>query len=197
MPADRKVIVWDDDSAGGPTEATAPWATHGFSSTSSRLYRSEQLGAPRLRDALRNHGAARIQAQNAHRVAGTRRAAAQVPARKAQATPRQTVGQASTRRQGLYRRSGRTAIQRAARSWPMHRRASHLREDNAALVRRAVEAGAEQIQPPTEMFYGANSASVRDPYGHVWVLLSWKEDIGVAEMERRGNALLRSAAPHA
>jgi len=79
----------------------------------------------------------------------------------------------------------------------MHRRASHLREDNAALVRRAVEAGAEQIQPPTEMFYGANSASVRDPYGHVWVLLSWKEDIGVAEMERRGNALLRSAAPHA
>ncbi|HET9388136.1 MAG TPA: VOC family protein [Steroidobacteraceae bacterium] len=70
-------------------------------------------------------------------------------------------------------------------------------EDNAALVRRAVEAGAEQIQPPTEMFYGANSASVRDPYGHVWVLLSWKEDIGVAEMERRGNALLRSAARHA
>jgi PhnB protein len=63
-------------------------------------------------------------------------------------------------------------------------------DDNAALVRRAVEAGAEEIQPPTDMFYGANSASVRDPYGHVWVLLSWKQDLAPAEMERRGNALL-------
>jgi PhnB protein len=63
-------------------------------------------------------------------------------------------------------------------------------DDNAALLRRAVEAGADEIQPPTEMFYGANSASVRDPYGHVWVLLSWKQDLAPAEMERRGNALL-------
>ena len=47
-----------------------------------------------------------------------------------------------------------------------------------------------QLQPPTEMFYGANSASVRDPFGHVWVLLSWKEDLDPAEMERRGTALL-------
>lgn len=62
--------------------------------------------------------------------------------------------------------------------------------DNAALLRRAIEAGAEEIQPPTEMFYGANSASVRDPFGHVWVLLSWKEDLDPSEMERRGNALL-------
>src|SRR5436190_10797054 len=28
--------------------------------------------------------------------------------------------------------------------------------DNATLLRRAVEAGAEEIQPPTKMFYGAN-----------------------------------------
>jgi PhnB protein len=63
-------------------------------------------------------------------------------------------------------------------------------DDNAALLRRAVEAGAEEVQPPTDMFYGASSASVRDPFGHVWVLLTWKEDLGPAEMERRGNALL-------
>jgi PhnB protein len=63
-------------------------------------------------------------------------------------------------------------------------------DDNAAMLRRAVEAGAEQIQPPTEMFYGASSASVRDPFGHVWVLLSWKEDLAPAEMERRGKAAL-------
>jgi PhnB protein len=63
-------------------------------------------------------------------------------------------------------------------------------DDNAAFLRRAVDAGAEQVQAPTEMFYGANSASLRDPFGHVWVLLSWKEDLEPAEMERRGNALL-------
>jgi PhnB protein len=64
-------------------------------------------------------------------------------------------------------------------------------DDNATLLRRAVAAGAEEIQPPTAMFYGANSASVRDPFGHVWVLLTWKEDLDPAEMERRGNELLK------
>jgi PhnB protein len=64
-------------------------------------------------------------------------------------------------------------------------------DDNAALLRRAVEAGAEEIQAPTELFYGANSASVRDPFGHVWVLLSWKQDLDLAEIERLGNAPLR------
>lgn len=63
-------------------------------------------------------------------------------------------------------------------------------DDNASLLSRAVAAGAEEIQPVTEMFYGASSASLRDPFGHVWVLLSWKQDLAPAEMERRGNALL-------
>jgi PhnB protein len=62
-------------------------------------------------------------------------------------------------------------------------------DDNERLLRRAVAAGATQIQPPTDMFYGANSASVRDPFGHVWVILSWKEDLDPAEIERRGSAL--------
>jgi PhnB protein len=64
-------------------------------------------------------------------------------------------------------------------------------DDNEAFLRRAVEAGATTIQRSTNTFYRANSASVRDPFGHVWVLLSWKEDLEPAEMERRGNALLR------
>jgi len=66
--------------------------------------------------------------------------------------------------------------------------------DNAALLRRAIDVGAEQIQPPTEMFYGASSASLRDPFGHVWVLLTWREDLEPAEMERRANALLEEQA---
>jgi len=61
-------------------------------------------------------------------------------------------------------------------------------DDNETALARAVAAGCEQVQPPTDMFYGANSASLRDPYGHVWVLLTWKEDLSPAEMERRGKA---------
>lgn len=58
-------------------------------------------------------------------------------------------------------------------------------DDNTATMRRAVEAGCEQIQAPTDMFYGANSASVRDPFGHVWVLFTWKEDLSPIELEQR------------
>jgi PhnB protein len=64
-------------------------------------------------------------------------------------------------------------------------------DDNVAVLRCAVEAGAELIQPPTEMFYGANSASLRDPFGHVWVLLTWHEDLAVEEVERRGGSFGR------
>jgi PhnB protein len=38
------------------------------------------------------------------------------------------------------------------------------------------------------MFYGASVGSVRDPFGHVWVLLLWKEDPDVADIGRRGAA---------
>jgi PhnB protein len=65
-----------------------------------------------------------------------------------------------------------------------------LVDDNAALLERALAAGCEAAQPLTEMFYGASSASVRDPFGHVWVLLTWKEDLPPAEMERRGREAL-------
>ncbi|HEY4212384.1 MAG TPA: VOC family protein [Steroidobacteraceae bacterium] len=66
-----------------------------------------------------------------------------------------------------------------------------LVDDNAGAMDRAVKAGCEAIQKPVEMFYGASSASVRDPFGHVWVLLTWKEDLSPREMERRAEAALQ------
>jgi PhnB protein len=63
-------------------------------------------------------------------------------------------------------------------------------DDNQAVLRSALKAGAEQVEPPTEMFYGANSASLRDPFGHVWVLLTWKEDLDPAEIARRAKEFL-------
>ncbi|MBL6852148.1 MAG: VOC family protein [Alphaproteobacteria bacterium] len=63
-------------------------------------------------------------------------------------------------------------------------------DDNGSWMRRAVEAGCEAIQQPTDMFYGASSASVRDPYGHVWVMLVWKDDLSPTEMENRSKEAL-------
>lgn len=37
---------------------------------------------------------------------------------------------------------------------------------------RAVSAGAEELQEPRDMDYGLRSSILRDPYGHVWVLLA-------------------------
>jgi hypothetical protein len=91
---------------------------------------------------------------------------------------------------GHDRRPRRQVVWRAPGAWRCTASLHIFLDDNAALLRRAVEAGAEEIQPPTDMFYGASSASVRDPFGHVWVLLSWKEDLDPAEMERRGREFL-------
>jgi PhnB protein len=67
-------------------------------------------------------------------------------------------------------------------------------DDNEALLNRAKAVGAEEVQPLTRMFYGASSCSVRDPFGHVWVLLSWLEDLAPAEIERRGAEFVRASA---
>ena len=58
-------------------------------------------------------------------------------------------------------------------------------DDVDALTERAVAAGAELLQPPTDMFYGARNAMLRDPYGHVWVFLTHLEDVPQEEFARR------------
>ncbi len=65
-------------------------------------------------------------------------------------------------------------------------------EDVDALGARATEAGAEMLQPPTDMFYGARTVMLKDPFGHVWVFLTQSEDPSPEEIARRGNELLAS-----
>ncbi|MFF4652129.1 VOC family protein [Streptomyces sp. NPDC001380] len=58
-------------------------------------------------------------------------------------------------------------------------------EDVDALCRRAVDAGAELLQPPTDMFHGDRTAILRDPSGHVWIFLTHQEDPSAEEVLRR------------
>ncbi|MER7706467.1 VOC family protein [Kitasatospora sp. NPDC097605] len=60
--------------------------------------------------------------------------------------------------------------------------------DVDALVERAAAAGAEVLQPPTDMFHGDRTAVLKDPSGHVWIFLTHLEDLTPDELLRRVSA---------
>jgi len=62
-------------------------------------------------------------------------------------------------------------------------------DDVDQLVEQAVKAGATVLRPPTDHFYGERSATVRDPFGHEWLLGSQIEALTPEEMQRRYTAL--------
>ena len=60
---------------------------------------------------------------------------------------------------------------------------------------RAMEAGAEVIQPLKNQFYGHRSGCLRDPFGHEWTISQETERVSPEEMQRRWNEM--SATPKA
>lgn len=66
----------------------------------------------------------------------------------------------------------------------------HLHVDDAdALIQRAVEAGAELVRAPAAHFYGERSGTVRDPFGHEWMIGHSIEQVTPEEMQRRYDAM--------
>ena len=71
----------------------------------------------------------------------------------------------------------------------------HLHVDDADdLIRRAVAAGAEILQPPQDHFYGERSGNVRDPFGHRWNIGHHIEDVSPEEMQRRYTEMMKPAS---
>jgi PhnB protein len=58
-------------------------------------------------------------------------------------------------------------------------------EDADALYAQAVEAGATGVNPPADQFHGDRAGSLRDPYGHRWMIVTHIEDMSEEEMQRR------------
>jgi PhnB protein len=50
---------------------------------------------------------------------------------------------------------------------------------------QATEAGAKVLKPVADQFYGDRTGTVEDPFGHVWHVATRKEDLPVAELQRR------------
>ena len=62
--------------------------------------------------------------------------------------------------------------------------------DVDAAFKRAVDAGAQAVMPPTDMFWGDRFGRLIDPFGHHWGLATHKEDVSPAEMKKRSAAAM-------
>ena len=63
-------------------------------------------------------------------------------------------------------------------------------EDVDAVFNQAIAAGAKEMLPVKDQFYGDRSGGVTDPYGHVWYIATRKEEVSPEELMRR------AAEPH-
>lgn len=62
-------------------------------------------------------------------------------------------------------------------------------EDVDDVFARAIKAGAKEIAPVQDQFYGDRSGQFEDPFGHRWNVASHVEDVAPEEMEKRAAAM--------
>jgi PhnB protein len=61
------------------------------------------------------------------------------------------------------------------------------------LWKQALGAGARQVDPLTDQFWGDRAGCIEDPYGHRWWLAQHIEDVSDEEMGRRAKAQFAQA----
>jgi PhnB protein len=61
-------------------------------------------------------------------------------------------------------------------------------EDVDAVASRAKAAGAKEIRPVADQFYGDRLGTFQDPFGHQWHISTHKEDLTLEELQKRAAA---------
>jgi PhnB protein len=61
-------------------------------------------------------------------------------------------------------------------------------ENVDAMTERAIAAGAKVVRPLADQFYGDRSATITDPFGHLWTIATHIEDVPPEEILRRFEA---------
>ena len=64
-------------------------------------------------------------------------------------------------------------------------------EDVDDVARQAITAGAKELRPVKDQFYGDRTGTVEDPFGHVWHIATHKEDLSPEELKRRADAAMK------
>jgi PhnB protein len=67
-------------------------------------------------------------------------------------------------------------------------------DDVDAVAARAVAAGAKEVRPIEDQFYGERSGQFADPFGYIWNISTVKEELSGAEMQKRMDALMKEGA---
>jgi PhnB protein len=62
--------------------------------------------------------------------------------------------------------------------------------DCDATWKQAIAAGAKEIMPLEDQFWGDRYGQVQDPFGHLWGISTQKEDLTPEEMNARGKAAM-------
>jgi PhnB protein len=62
------------------------------------------------------------------------------------------------------------------------------------VFRQALEAGAKQLRPVENQFYGDRMGMLKDPFGHHWAIGTHVEDVSHEEMDRRAAEKAKAAA---
>jgi PhnB protein len=65
-------------------------------------------------------------------------------------------------------------------------------EDVDTVFARAIDAGATAMRPLENQFYGDRSGSVKDPFGHTWMIATHVEDVAPDEMARRAEEAMKN-----
>jgi PhnB protein len=61
------------------------------------------------------------------------------------------------------------------------------------VFKQAIAAGAKEVQPVKNQFYGDRSGTFEDPFGHVWTVATHVEDIPPDEMRRRAEEYMKKS----
>jgi PhnB protein len=67
-------------------------------------------------------------------------------------------------------------------------------ENSDAVVKKMVDSGGKVLRPIKNQFYGDRSASVLDPFGHMWSVATHIEDVSPEEMKKRMTAAMSQTA---
>lgn len=67
-------------------------------------------------------------------------------------------------------------------------------EDVDGMTKQALAAGAKEMKPVQDQFYGDRSGLIADPFGHVWSIATHIEDVSAEELHKRFESMMKQQA---
>jgi PhnB protein len=61
--------------------------------------------------------------------------------------------------------------------------------------KKAITAGAQEVMPPTDMFWGDRYGKLKDPFGHEWSIATHVRDMSQEEMQAAAEKFFRQPQP--